>query len=106
MSITARALLVGITSVWTANKLDKNATDVVISETAPLIKPPKAEESDGRFKPTERHCRFCGRLSSVAQHETLPWANSGARILDKYVHGLQAGANDRKASLIEWSRSS
>ena len=83
MSITARALLVEHNiSVWTANKLDKNATDVVISQNCAADKAAQVRKNlmagSSQRKDIADFAAGCRLWHNT---KTLPWANSGARML-------------------------
>ena len=83
MSITARALLVEHNiSVWTANKLDKHATDVVISQNCAADKAAQVRKNlmagSSQRKDIADFAAGCRLWHNT---KTLPWANSGARML-------------------------
>ena len=83
MSITARALLVEHSiSVWTANKLDKNATDVVISQNYAADKAAQVRKNlmagSSQRKDIADFAAGCRLWHNV---KTLPWMDRGARLL-------------------------
>ena len=100
MSITARALLVEHNiSVWTANKLDKNATDVVISQNCAADKAAQVRKNlmagSSQRKDIADFAAGCRLWHNT---KTLPWANSGARMLPTSMFmDYKQELNDRKA---------
>ena len=100
MSITARALLVEHSiSVWTANKLDKNATDVVITQNCAADKAAQVRKNlmagSSQRKDIADFAAGCRLWHNV---KTLPWANSGARMLPTSMFlDYKQELNDRKA---------
>lgn len=83
MSISARALIVEHNiSVWTANKLDKTATDIVIIQNAAADKAAQVRKNlmagSSQRKDIADFAASCRLWHST---RTLPWANSGARML-------------------------
>lgn len=100
MSITARALLVEHNiSVWTANKLDKNATNVVISQNCAADKAAQVRKNlmagSSQRKDIADFAAGCRLWHNT---KTLPWANSGARMLPTSMFmDYKQELNDRKA---------
>jgi len=100
MSITARALLVEHNiSVWTANKLDKHATDVVITQNCATDKAAQVRKNlmagSSQRKEIADFAAGCRLWHNV---KTLPWANSGARMLPTSMFmDYKQELNDRKA---------
>lgn len=100
MSITARALLVEHNiSVWTANKLDKHATDVVITQNCATDKAAQVRKNlmagSSQRKEIADFAAGCRLWHNV---KTLPWASSGARMLPTSMFmDYKQELNDRKA---------
>lgn len=100
MSITARALLVEHNiSVWTANKLDKNATDVVISQNCAADKAAQVRKNLMAGSSQRKEIAdFAAGCRLWHNTKTLPWANSGARMLPTSMFmEYKQELNDRKA---------
>ena len=99
MSITARALLVEHNiSVWTANKLDKHATDVVISQNSATDKAAQVRKNlmagSSQRKDIADFAAGCRLWHNT---KTLPWANSGVRMLPTSMFmDYKQELNDRK----------
>ena len=100
MSITARALLVEHNiSVWTANKLDKNATDVVITQNCATDKAAQVRKNLMAGSSQRKEIAdFAAGCRLWHNTKTLPWANSGARMLPTSMFmEYKQELNDRKA---------
>ena len=100
MSITARALLVEHNiSVWTANKLDKNATDVVITQNCASDKAAQVRKNLMAGSSQRKEIAdFAAGCRLWHNTKTLPWANSGARMLPTSMFmDYKQELNDRKA---------
>ena len=83
MSISSSAVLVELNiSVWTANKLDKGATDAVLasasaSRDSAQVRKNLMAGTDKRKKISD----YAARIRLYHNQTTLPWSDKGARLL-------------------------
>ena len=101
MSITSSSVLVEMNiSVWTANKIDKSATDKVVSDNAAVQNAAQVRKNlmagTSMRKDIADYAAGCRLWHNT---RTLPWADKGARLLATSLFmDYKAEANIRRAT--------
>ena len=101
MSITSSSVLVEMNiSVWTANKIDKGATDKVVSDNAAVQNAAQVRKNlmagTSMRKDIADYAAGCRLWHNT---RTLPWADKGARLLATSLFmDYKAEANIRRAT--------
>ena len=101
MSITSSSVLVEMNiSVWTANKIDKSATDKVVSDNAAVQNAAQVRKNlmagTSMRKDIADYAAGCRLWHNT---RTLPWADKGARLLATSLFmDYKAEANMRRAT--------
>ena len=101
MSITSSSVLVEMNiSVWTANKIDKGATDKVVSDNAAVQNAAQVRKNlmagTSMRKDIADYAAGCRLWHNT---RTLPWADKGARLLATSLFmDYKAEANMRRAT--------
>lgn len=99
MSITSSAMLVELNiSVWTANKLDRGATDSVTNSANAVKNAAQVRKNlmagTSQRKEIADHAASCRLWHNL---KTLPWADKGARLLPTSLFlDYKQEANDRR----------
>jgi hypothetical protein len=100
MSITSSAVIVELNiSVWTANKLDRTATDKVVSDNSAVANAAQVRKNlmagTSMRKEIADYAAACRLWHNT---RTLPWADKGARLLSTSLFmDYKTEANTRRA---------